>query len=83
MDAGAMKGRTNMKFRQIRRLIKNRYVMISIKDAEGVRHHIEFDMDDRADKRNMMAYDEAEVLAIRAAVCEKDQYENTILLTLA
>lgn len=71
-----------MKLRHIRRLIKNRYIMISVKDVEGVRHYIQFDMDDRADKRKMMAYDEAEVLAIRAAVCEKDRYENTILLIL-
>jgi hypothetical protein len=71
-----------MKLRHIRRLIKNRYIMISVKDAEDVRHYIEFDMDDRADKRKMMAYDEAEVIAIRAAVCKRDGYEQLIVLTL-
>lgn len=71
-----------MRLRHIRRLIKNRYIMISVKDAEGVRHYIEFDMDDGADRKEIRKYDEVEVLAIRAAVCEKDRYENTILLTL-
>ena len=72
-----------MKRRHIRRLIKNRYIMISIRDVDGVRHHIEFDLDDRDDKRKLMKYDEAEVKAIRAAVCQRDNYEQLIVLTLA
>ena len=71
-----------MRLRHIRRLIKNRYIMISIKDAEGVRHFIEFDMDERDDRRKLMAYDEAEVVAIRAETSEADRYEQLVVLTL-
>lgn len=68
---------------KIKRLIKNRYIMISIRDAEGVRHYLEFDKDDRDDRRKLAKYDEAEVTAIRAAVSNHSGYEQLIVLTLA
>lgn len=72
-----------MTLRQLRKLAKSRYLMIDIGDRDGVRHRIEFDLDDRADRRKLARYEEAEVLGIEATLARRDRYENTLLAHLA
>lgn len=70
-----------MKFRQLRKALRVRYVMLRVPDAEGPEHLLYFDLDDANDRRKLRRYDYGEVTAIGTAT-RTDGGEPELLVTI-